>query len=150
MLLVTVGLPGSGKSTWAHENVRHIVSPDRIRLEEFGVVFDADVEEAVWRRAREATRALLLEGKLVCFDATSVSRRRRRSLVVLAREAGAPTVAVWLRVSDEVAWLRNVGRERPVPLGSFLDLARAFEPPSMEEGFAAVLEVGGEGERAPV
>lgn len=40
MLVVMVGIPGSGKTTWAEANFRHIVSPDRIRLEEFGTVFE--------------------------------------------------------------------------------------------------------------
>lgn len=145
MLFITVGLPGSGKSTYARANFRHIVSPDRIRAREFGVEFEPEVERAVWRRARSRTRDLLEAGCVVCFDATSVSRHRRRSLIVLAREAGAPAAAIWLDVPAEVAWARNAERERKVPRAAFVGMARAFEPPTLEEGFVAIRVVDGNG-----
>jgi predicted kinase len=142
VLVVMVGLPGSGKSTYARTNFRNIVSPDRIRLEQFGTAFDPDIEQEVWDGAFGEARRLLGAGAVVCFDATSVSRRRRFRLVHLARELGAPAVVVWVRVEPEVAWGRNAARERPVPREAFDRLVQAFEPPSAEEeGFLAVVEI---------
>jgi len=141
MLVVMVGLPGSGKSTWATENFRHIVSPDRIRLDEIGMAFDRAGEERVWSLARTRVREHLAAGRVVCFDATSVTTKRRAVLGRMAEGVGLPAIAVWMRVPEEVAWERNLSRERPVPRAAFEQLAEAFQPPTTEEGFDAVVVI---------
>jgi predicted kinase len=145
MLVVMVGLPGSGKSTWAAENFRHIVSPDRIRLDELGLAFDRAGEKRVRSLARTRVREHLADGRVVCFDATSVTRKRRAVLGRMAEGAGVPAIAVWMRVPEEVAWERNLSRERPVPQASFEQLAEAFQPPTTAEGFDAVVVISPDG-----
>lgn len=146
MLIVMVGLPGSGKSSWAEANFRHIVSPDRIRVEEFGAVFDEKIERRVWSRARERVREHLERQEVVCFDATSVTIKRRAVLGRIAEAAGVPAISVWVRVPEEVARARNAARPRPVPRKSFDQLVEAFRPPTRREGFDAVLVVSPGGE----
>lgn len=141
-----VGLPASGKTSWAERNLRTIISPDRIRMEEFGTEFDASIEDQVWRRARQRTRRKLEQGDVVCFDATSLSRKRRRRLIALARSADVPAVAVWMDMPRHVAWRRNRERERSVPRRSFAEMVVAFEPPTEDEGFAAVIRIDGAAE----
>lgn len=141
MLVVLVGIPGAGKSSYARSNFRHIVSPDAIRLEEFGVRFDPRIEPEVWKRAYERVAAHLARRDVVCFDATSATRRRRQRLVRLANDAQLPAIAVWFSVPIELAWERNVAREAAVPRRAFRQLARALEPPSTEEGFVAVVTI---------
>ena len=143
MLVVMVGVPGSGKSTWARANFRHIVSPDEIRLREFGVRFDPKIEAKVWRRAYTRVAEHLARGDVVCFDATSATRRRRKRLVELAREAGRPAVAICMDTPTDVAWQRNAAREAKVPWPAFQQLVRALKPPAEEEGFAAVIVLPG-------
>ncbi|MFO7895215.1 MAG: AAA family ATPase [Longimicrobiales bacterium] len=141
MLVVMVGLPASGKTSWAERNFRTLISPDRIRMDEFGTEFDESIEDEVWRRARSRTREKLEAGDVVCFDATSLTRHRRRRLIALARDAGAPPVAVWMDTPRHVAWRRNRERERSVPRRSFAEMVVAFEPPTEDEGFAAVIRI---------
>lgn len=88
----------------------------------------------------------LARGDVVCFDATSVTRRRRRKLVSLAREASRPAVAICMSVSPDIAWKRNAAHgEAKVAWPAFQQLRRAFQPPAEDEGFAAVVvvETGG-------
>ncbi|MDX1673281.1 MAG: AAA family ATPase [Longimicrobiales bacterium] len=141
MLVVMIGLPASGKTTWAERNFRTLVSPDRIRLEEFGTEFDEAIEDDVWSLAYGRTREALEADDVVCFDATSLSRTRRRRLLAIARDAGAPAIAVWMDTPRHVAWRRNRERDRSVPRGSFAEMVVAFEPPSEDEGFAAVVRI---------
>ncbi|MFA5422183.1 MAG: AAA family ATPase, partial [Bacilli bacterium] len=54
-LIVLSGIPGSGKSTYAHEYAfKHgdvaIVASDQIRLELFGRADDFSNEDSVWKR----------------------------------------------------------------------------------------------------
>lgn len=77
-LLCTVGLPRSGKTTWAQKQNLPIVSPDAIRLALHGQRFIAEAEPYVWAIAKTMVRALFLAGhKIVILDATNGTRKRR-------------------------------------------------------------------------
>ena len=77
-LLLTVGLPKSGKTTWARENHSPVVSPDAIRLALHGQRFANLAEPFVWAIARVMVRALFLAGHhRVIVDATNNTRKRR-------------------------------------------------------------------------
>jgi predicted kinase len=75
-LILTVGLPRSGKSTWAQKQGHPIVCPDAIRLALHGQTFVAQAEPLVWAMARYMVAALFLAGHTtVILDATNTSRR---------------------------------------------------------------------------
>jgi predicted kinase len=77
-LVCTVGLPRSGKTTWARRQGLPIVSPDSIRLALHGKRFVAVAEPWVWAMARTMVRALFLVGHdTVILDATNTTRKRR-------------------------------------------------------------------------
>jgi predicted kinase len=78
ILVLTVGLPRSGKSTWAKNKGYPIVSPDAIRLALHGSAFVADAEPMVWALARYMVKALFIAGHShVILDATNTTRQRR-------------------------------------------------------------------------
>jgi predicted kinase len=82
ILYVLVGLPRSGKSTWAaRERVRTgaaVVNLDSIRLALHGQRFIASAESFVMSIAKTMVRALFLAGHTkVILDATNVSKGRR-------------------------------------------------------------------------
>ena len=78
ILIATVGLPRSGKSTWAKKQAYPVVNPDAIRLALHGQRFVANAEPFVWAMAKVMVRALFGAGhKHVILDATNVSRKRR-------------------------------------------------------------------------
>lgn len=78
ILICTVGLPRSGKSTWARSQAYPIVSPDAIRLAIHGQAFAAEAERFVWATAHAMVRALFLAGHdRVILDATNTTRKRR-------------------------------------------------------------------------
>jgi predicted kinase len=77
-LIVLVGLPRSGKTTWAREQGQPIVNPDSIRLALHGQRFAAIAEPFVWAIAYLMVSALFLAGHTtVIVDATNVSKKRR-------------------------------------------------------------------------
>ena len=77
-LLMTVGLPQSGKSTWCRQQQCPIVNPDSIRLALHGKPFIPEAEAFVWAVAKCMVKALFLAGhETVVVDATNTTRKRR-------------------------------------------------------------------------
>lgn len=73
-----VGLPRSGKSTWARSTGFPIVSPDAIRLSLHGKPFRPEAENLVWAMAYHMTDALFYAGhEKVILDATNITEKRR-------------------------------------------------------------------------
>ena len=77
-LILTVGLPRSGKSTWAKKQNLPIVNPDSIRLALHGNAFTGEAERMVWTQAHYMVKALFLAGHdVVILDATNTTKKRR-------------------------------------------------------------------------
>lgn len=81
-LIVTVGLPRSGKSTWVEELRRRngwpVVSTDAIRLVIHGHRYLASAEPHVWAAAKTMVPALFLAGhELVVLDACNTTAAQR-------------------------------------------------------------------------
>lgn len=78
VLVLMVGLPRSGKSTWAMKQGAPVVNPDSIRLALHGQPFIGLAEPFVWAIAKVMVRALFLCGHdVVILDATNTTRARR-------------------------------------------------------------------------
>ncbi len=77
-LHMTVGLPRSGKSTWARKQGMPMVNPDSIRLAMHGKTFYKKLEDLVWYHAGLAVESLFLAGHQdVILDATNLLRHKR-------------------------------------------------------------------------
>jgi hypothetical protein len=78
ILIMTVGLPRSGKTVWAQSTCHPIVCPDKIRLALHGQRFEPLAEPMVWAIAKIMVRALYGAGhKCVILDACSHTANRR-------------------------------------------------------------------------
>ena len=77
-LILTVGLPRCGKSTWAAAQGLPVVNPDAIRVELHGMAHDSAAESMVWHIARHRVEQLFTAGHpVVILDATNLTRSRR-------------------------------------------------------------------------
>lgn len=78
LLICCVGLPYSGKSSWARKQTYPVVNPDSIRVAMHGYRYIARAEPFVWAIARVMVRSLFLAGhNIVILDATNTTRKRR-------------------------------------------------------------------------
>jgi predicted kinase len=77
-LILTIGLPRSGKSTWARAQGHPMVNPDSIRLAITGKRYEALAEPFVWATAKAMVRSLFYAGhEVVILDATNTTVKRR-------------------------------------------------------------------------
>src|SRR4051812_41108561 len=119
-LIIPVGVPGSGKSTWAKSMLDlkyHIVSSDDIRMRLFGSLRAAhepevkkDDKAKVWATFYREIDDCLAHGVDVVADATNLRAFAREKLRDIAKLQHAQT-HVLLFDNYYQAWFRN--RERP-------------------------------------
>lgn len=98
--------------------------------------------KTTWARERQR-----LEPGCTIFDAILVKRSERAPLLAAARALGVPAVAVWIRTPLEICLARNAARP-PDAIADEAGLRNVFaalEPPTVDEGFARVWEVGAHG-----
>ncbi|PSN15200.1 AAA family ATPase [filamentous cyanobacterium CCT1] len=147
-----VGVPGSGKSTWARDFVMvypryRIVSTDSIRATLYGNETIQGEWRQVWYQVLaqwHESIAAIQRGELdgVIYDATNARRRNRREAIAVARQIGfAPIVLGWFDVPLSLALERNRERPRQVPIDIVATMHRQLQgaPPSVAEGVDQVL-----------
>ena len=79
ILILTIGLPRSGKTTWCLQQGCPVVNPDSIRLALTGQAFFAPIEPLVWAIAKLMVRSLFLYGyPQIILDATNTTIKRRQ------------------------------------------------------------------------
>ena len=135
-----VGLPGSGKTTWAARQSFSVLSSDAVRL----LIADDPAIQTIHRRVFATLRQLArqrmeLRRPVTCIDATSLTRWERRPWVRLAEDADCEAEAIFFDTPLEVCLDRNSRRERVVPGAAVREMARRLEPPAIAEGFARVI-----------
>lgn len=116
-LVITRGLPASGKSTWAGQWVKedpaHRAEVNRDHLREMlHGGFVADVEVRVTKASHTLIETLLTQGvSVVCSD-TNLPQRHARDLAKIGRKAGADVrVQDFTNVPLATCLARNKGRE---------------------------------------
>jgi len=156
VFMLLVGIPGSGKSTWAQQFLAghphyQVVSTDQIRAELYG---DAAIQgdwRRVWQQVRhrwqqgveQITRGHL-EG--VIYDATNTRRGHRRQTIAIARGLGFDHLTlVWFDVPLEVGLRRNQLRSRQVPAEVIVKMHRQLQgaPPTLAEDVNQILHFAG-------
>lgn len=141
-VILLVGLPGSGKSTYAAEQRLPVLSSDEMRRLLFDDITDQSGNRLVFSLLRRMLRMRLeLRRSITCIDATSLTRNERRPYIRTAQMYGAEVEAVFFDVPIEVCKERNRARDRNVPEEIMDRMAGRLRAPSREEGFRRVVVV---------
>jgi predicted kinase len=141
-IIVMVGLPGSGKSTWLERRGVTSLSSDWLRQ----VLADDITNQAIHARVFQSLRYLLRQrlgaGRAETYlDATHLTPDERRPYIQIARWYGCDAEAVFFDVPLEVCRERNRARNRVVPEEAMLAMAAKLKPPEMDEGFSRIIVV---------
>lgn len=137
-LIMLVGLPGSGKSTWAkayaEANPDYIVhSFNELRKEMYGDDFDASDNNKVFE---ELHRKILedLKTHSVIYDATNLVKKRRIHFLKQVSKHVYKTCVVVLKTYEKCLE-DNLKREASVPDEVITRMRKTFSPPMYHEGF---------------
>lgn len=141
LLIVMVGLPRSGKSTWVKENQlgRPVVSADTLRYLVYGERFNADKEQEMWSVRETALRMLMKYGVSIVIDETNTTRKRRTPILDMAKRYGYKTVANVMSTTKEECISRAIAGQDSEIIPVIERMAAQFEPVSVDEGFDTVI-----------
>lgn len=138
-----VGLPASGKSTYAKEKAEKeravVCSSDAIRKELYG---DENVQgdgNEVFNILHERVKELLSQGWDVIYDATNVKSKRRRAFLREIEKYDCIKECIIMATPYEVCLERNLKRDRFVPEEVIKKMYMAWNTPYYFEGWDTII-----------
>jgi predicted kinase len=136
-----VGLPASGKSTFA-ESIKDrysVFSSDALREELFGDANDQTHNEEVFNELHRRIDASLKDHKSCVYDATNLSRKRRKAFLrTIQKYDYVSVIAVVFATDVKTCLLRNSQRDRVVPDDVIWKFYKNLTIPRLEEGFDVI------------
>ncbi len=141
-VVLTIGLPGSGKTTWYKRRGVTPLSSDLLR----SLLFD-DITEQRYQGLVFSTLRSLLRARLIAkmpwnyVDATNLSPHERKQWIKMAKSFGYEVQAVFFDVPLAVCMERNSKRDRQVTDEVMQKMAERLKPPTFKEGFEKITVV---------
>jgi len=142
IVVLAIGLPGSGKSSWFKRHNVVPLSSDMVRSLLFDDVREQRFQDLVFSNLRSMLKARLIAKRPMNYvDATNLTPQERQHWIKLAKDYNYEVHAVFFDVPLEVCLERHQRRDRVVPEDVMRRMAAKLKPPSFPEGFAKITVV---------
>jgi predicted kinase len=141
-VVLAIGLPGSGKSSWFKRHNIHPLSSDLLRELLFDDAQEQRFQDLVFSNLRSMLKARLIARRPMNYvDATNLTPHDRHSWIKLAKDYGYDVQGVFFDVPLEICMERHQRRGRTVPEDVMRKMAGKLKPPTFEEGFSKITVV---------
>jgi len=141
-VVLAIGLPGSGKSSWFKRHNIHPLSSDLLRELLFDDAEEQRFQDLVFSNLRSMLKARLIARRPMSYvDATNLTPHDRQSWIKLAKDYGYDVQGVFFDVPLEVCMERHHRRNRVVSEDVMRKMAAKLKPPTFEEGFSKLTVV---------
>jgi predicted kinase len=142
VVVLSIGLPGSGKSSWFKRHNIAPLSSDMLRSLLFDDPAEQGFQDLVFSNLRSMLKARLLARRPLNYvDATNLTPHDRHSWIKLAKDYGYEVHAVFFDVPLEVCLERNHRRPRVVSDEVMRQMSAKLKAPTFDEGFAKITVV---------
>lgn len=142
IVVLAIGLPGSGKSSWFKRHNVVPLSSDLVRSLLFDDVREQRFQDLVFSNLRSMLKARLIAKRPTNYvDATNLTPQERQHWIKLAKDYQYEVHAVFFDVPLDVCIERHERRDRVVPEDVMRRMAAKLKPPAFEEGFAKITVV---------
>jgi predicted kinase len=141
-VVLAIGLPGSGKSSWFKRHDIHPLSSDLLRELLFDDAMEQRFQDLVFSNLRSMLKARLIARRPLNYvDATNLTPHDRHSWIKLAKDYGYDVQGLFFDVPLEVCLERHARRGRAVPEDIMRKMAGKLKPPTFDEGFSKITVV---------
>jgi predicted kinase len=142
VVVLAIGLPGSGKSSWFKRNNVVPLSSDMVRALLFDDPAEQRFQDLVFSNLRSMLKARLIARRPTNYlDATNLTPQERHNWIKLAKDYGYEVQAVFFDVPLEVCIERHQRRDRVVPEDVMRRMATKLKAPTFDEGFSKITVV---------
>jgi predicted kinase len=142
VVVLAIGLPGSGKSSWFKRHNVVPLSSDMVRSLLFDDVREQRFQDLVFSNLRSMLKARLIAKRPMNYvDATNLTPQERQHWIKLAKDYQYEVHAVFFDVPLDVCIERHQRRDRVVPEDVMRRMAAKLKPPTFEEGIAKITVV---------
>ncbi len=142
IVVLAIGLPGSGKSSWFKRHNVVPLSTDMVRSLLFDDVREQRFQDLVFSNLRSMLKARLIAKRPMNYvDATNLTPQERQHWIKLAKDYNYEVHAIFFDVPLEVCLERHQRRDRVVPEDVMRRMAAKLKAPTFPEGFAKITVV---------
>jgi predicted kinase len=142
IVVLAIGLPGSGKSSWFKRHNVVPLSTDMVRSLLFDDIREQRFQDLVFSNLRSMLKARLIAKRPMNYvDATNLTPQERQHWIKLAKDYNYEVHAVFFDVPLDVCIDRHQRRDRVVPEDVMRRMAAKLKAPAFTEGFAKITVV---------
>ena len=140
VLNMLIGLPGSGKSTYANQlRFKYVVhSSDEVRERLYGDESIQHDPDKVFRILHREIKNDLSIGKSCIYDATNISYKRRMAFLQEIKNIPCRKICTLIATPYEKVLENNQNRDRKVPSYVIERMYKSFDVPGFYEGWESI------------